>query len=83
MNIDSKTMATTLEGIQRPHRFVMDDAQMHIYFLMKKVWAVGLNYLFRHDPYSGNIPMSIHRVAKFGVNAICFATGPEGHDSEF
>ncbi|XP_077360361.1 regulator of G-protein signaling 11 isoform X2 [Festucalex cinctus] len=36
VNIDSKTMATTLEGIQRPHRFVMDDAQMHIYFLMKK-----------------------------------------------
>ncbi|XP_061654717.1 regulator of G-protein signaling 11 isoform X3 [Phyllopteryx taeniolatus] len=36
VNIDSKTMTKTLEGIQRPHRFVMDDAQMHIYFLMKK-----------------------------------------------
>ncbi|XP_077470491.1 regulator of G-protein signaling 11 isoform X2 [Stigmatopora argus] len=36
VNIDSKTMAKTLEGIQNPHRFVMDDAQMHIYFLMKK-----------------------------------------------
>ncbi|XP_042285636.1 regulator of G-protein signaling 11 isoform X2 [Thunnus maccoyii] len=36
VNIDSKTMDKTLEGIQHPHRFVMDDAQMHIYFLMKK-----------------------------------------------
>uniref|UniRef100_A0A672H8E5 Regulator of G protein signaling 11 n=1 Tax=Salarias fasciatus TaxID=181472 RepID=A0A672H8E5_SALFA len=36
VNIDSKTMDKTLEGIKRPHRFVMDDAQMHIYFLMKK-----------------------------------------------
>lgn len=30
-------MDKTLEGIQHPHRFVMDDAQLHIYFLMKKV----------------------------------------------
>lgn len=37
VNIDSKTMAKTLEGIKNPHRFVMDDAQLHIYFLMKKV----------------------------------------------
>uniref|UniRef100_A0A8C6KXM6 Regulator of G protein signaling 11 n=1 Tax=Nothobranchius furzeri TaxID=105023 RepID=A0A8C6KXM6_NOTFU len=37
VNIDSKTMDKTLEGIKRPHRFVLDDAQMHIYFLMKKV----------------------------------------------
>uniref|UniRef100_A0A4W5Q357 RGS domain-containing protein n=1 Tax=Hucho hucho TaxID=62062 RepID=A0A4W5Q357_9TELE len=29
-------MERTLEGIKRPHRFIMDDAQMHIYFLMKK-----------------------------------------------
>ncbi|KAM6948155.1 regulator of G-protein signaling 11 [Aplochiton taeniatus] len=36
VNIDSKTMEKTLVGIKRPHRFVMDDAQMHIYFLMKK-----------------------------------------------
>ncbi|XP_028977959.1 regulator of G-protein signaling 11 isoform X2 [Esox lucius] len=36
VNIDSKTMERTLEGIKQPHRFVMDDAQMHIYFLMKK-----------------------------------------------
>ncbi|KAL4659084.1 regulator of G-protein signaling 11-like [Arapaima gigas] len=36
VNIDSKTMEKTLEGLQKPHRFVMDDAQMHIYFLMKK-----------------------------------------------
>lgn len=37
MNIDSKTMERTLEGIKTPHRYVMDDAQMHIYMLMKKV----------------------------------------------
>lgn len=37
MNIDSKTMERTLEGIKMPHRYVMDDAQMHIYMLMKKV----------------------------------------------
>uniref|UniRef100_H3CR10 Regulator of G protein signaling 11 n=1 Tax=Tetraodon nigroviridis TaxID=99883 RepID=H3CR10_TETNG len=36
VNIDSKTMDKTLEGIKQPHRFVMDDAQLHIYFLMKK-----------------------------------------------
>uniref|UniRef100_A0A8B9H807 Regulator of G protein signaling 11 n=1 Tax=Astyanax mexicanus TaxID=7994 RepID=A0A8B9H807_ASTMX len=36
VNIDSKTMEKTLQGIKHPHRFVMDDAQMHIYFLMKK-----------------------------------------------
>ncbi|XP_013869282.1 regulator of G-protein signaling 11 [Austrofundulus limnaeus] len=36
VNIDSKTMAKTLEGMKCPHRFVLDDAQMHIYFLMKK-----------------------------------------------
>eukprot|EP00066_Takifugu_rubripes_P025706 XP_011614972.1 PREDICTED: regulator of G-protein signaling 11 [Takifugu rubripes] len=36
VNIDSKTMDKTLEGIRHPHRFVMDDAQLHIYFLMKK-----------------------------------------------
>ncbi|KAJ8363926.1 hypothetical protein SKAU_G00127570 [Synaphobranchus kaupii] len=36
VNIDSKTMENTLLGIQNPHRFVMDAAQLHIYFLMKK-----------------------------------------------
>uniref|UniRef100_A0A8C2XB95 Regulator of G protein signaling 11 n=1 Tax=Cyclopterus lumpus TaxID=8103 RepID=A0A8C2XB95_CYCLU len=36
VNIDSKTMDKTLQGLRHPHRFVMDDAQMHIYFLMKK-----------------------------------------------
>uniref|UniRef100_A0A8C4ZQM8 RGS domain-containing protein n=1 Tax=Gadus morhua TaxID=8049 RepID=A0A8C4ZQM8_GADMO len=36
VNIDSKTMDKTMEGIKHPHRFVMDAAQMHIYFLMKK-----------------------------------------------
>ncbi|XP_077955383.1 regulator of G-protein signaling 11 isoform X4 [Gasterosteus aculeatus] len=36
VNVDSKTMDKTLKGIRHPHRFVMDDAQMHIYFLMKK-----------------------------------------------
>lgn len=41
VNIDSKTMDKTLEGIRHPHRFVMDDAQLHIYFLMKKVGRVA------------------------------------------
>ncbi|XP_077305613.1 regulator of G-protein signaling 11 isoform X1 [Lithobates pipiens] len=36
VNIDSKTMEKTLEGIKNPHRYVFDDAQMHIYMLMKK-----------------------------------------------
>nr|XP_055062052.1 regulator of G-protein signaling 11 [Misgurnus anguillicaudatus] len=36
VNIDSKTMEKTLQGLKQPHRFVLDDAQMHIYFLMKK-----------------------------------------------
>ncbi|KAA0722551.1 Regulator of G-protein signaling 11 [Triplophysa tibetana] len=36
VNIDSKTMEKTLQGIKQPHRFILDDAQMHIYFLMKK-----------------------------------------------
>uniref|UniRef100_A0A8C0UCL2 Regulator of G protein signaling 11 n=1 Tax=Cyanistes caeruleus TaxID=156563 RepID=A0A8C0UCL2_CYACU len=41
VNIDSKTMERTLEGIKTPHRYVMDDAQMHIYMLMKKVEPPG------------------------------------------
>lgn len=41
VNIDSKTMERTLEGIKTPHRYVMDDAQMHIYMLMKKVGEGG------------------------------------------
>ncbi|NWZ01517.1 RGS11 protein, partial [Loxia curvirostra] len=41
VNIDSKTMERTLEGIKTPHRYVMDDAQMHIYMLMKKVSEGG------------------------------------------
>ncbi|XP_057186937.1 regulator of G-protein signaling 11 isoform X3 [Triplophysa rosa] len=36
VNIDSKTMEKTLQGLKQPHRFILDDAQMHIYFLMKK-----------------------------------------------
>ncbi|XP_074741804.1 regulator of G-protein signaling 11 isoform X2 [Strix uralensis] len=36
VNIDSNTMGRTLEGMKTPHRYVMDDAQMHIYMLMKK-----------------------------------------------
>lgn len=37
VNIDSQTMERTLEGLQQPHRYVLDDAQLHIYMLMKKV----------------------------------------------
>lgn len=30
-------MERTLEGLRRPHRYVLDAAQLHIYMLMKKV----------------------------------------------
>uniref|UniRef100_A0A4X1UL98 Regulator of G protein signaling 11 n=2 Tax=Sus scrofa TaxID=9823 RepID=A0A4X1UL98_PIG len=36
VNIDSRTMEQTLVGLGRPHRHVLDDAQLHIYMLMKK-----------------------------------------------
>uniref|UniRef100_A0A4W3I548 Regulator of G protein signaling 11 n=1 Tax=Callorhinchus milii TaxID=7868 RepID=A0A4W3I548_CALMI len=36
VNIDSKTMEKTLNGLKSPDRFILDDAQMHIYMLMKK-----------------------------------------------
>nr|KAF6490818.1 regulator of G protein signaling 11 [Molossus molossus] len=36
VNIDSQTMERTLEGLCRPHRYALDDAQLHIYMLMKK-----------------------------------------------
>ncbi|XP_078274488.1 regulator of G-protein signaling 11 [Rhinoraja longicauda] len=36
VNVDSKTMEKTLDGLQAPHRFVLEDAQMHVYMLMKK-----------------------------------------------
>ncbi|XP_055506945.1 regulator of G-protein signaling 11 [Leucoraja erinacea] len=36
VNVDSKTMEKTLDGLHAPHRFVLEDAQMHVYTLMKK-----------------------------------------------
>nr|XP_045017158.1 regulator of G-protein signaling 11 isoform X5 [Jaculus jaculus] len=36
VNIDSRTMERTLEGLHQPHRYVLDAAQLHIYMLMKK-----------------------------------------------
>ncbi|KAM5227306.1 regulator of G-protein signaling 11 [Ctenodactylus gundi] len=36
VNIDSRTMERTLEGLRQPQRYVLDDAQLHIYMLMKK-----------------------------------------------
>ncbi|KAM5198099.1 regulator of G-protein signaling 11 isoform 8-T8 [Hipposideros larvatus] len=36
VNIDSQTMERTLEGLRRPHRYMLDAAQLHIYMLMKK-----------------------------------------------
>ncbi|XP_045045606.2 regulator of G-protein signaling 11 isoform X3 [Desmodus rotundus] len=36
VNVDSRTMELTVEGLRRPHRYVLDDAQTHIYMLMKK-----------------------------------------------
>ncbi|XP_057357628.1 regulator of G-protein signaling 9 isoform X2 [Manis pentadactyla] len=36
INIDGKTMDVTVRGLRRPHRYVLDAAQTHIYMLMKK-----------------------------------------------
>ncbi|XP_057605693.1 regulator of G-protein signaling 11 [Hippopotamus amphibius kiboko] len=36
VNVDSRTMERTLAGLGQPHRHVLDDAQLHIYMLMKK-----------------------------------------------
>ncbi|XP_019504355.1 PREDICTED: regulator of G-protein signaling 11 isoform X5 [Hipposideros armiger] len=36
VNIDSQTMERTLEGLRRPHRYMLEAAQLHIYMLMKK-----------------------------------------------
>ncbi|KAI5762070.1 RGS11 [Gulo gulo luscus] len=36
VNVDSRTMERTLEGLRQPHRYVLDEAQLHIYMLMKK-----------------------------------------------
>ncbi|KFO34788.1 Regulator of G-protein signaling 11 [Fukomys damarensis] len=36
VNIDSRTMERTLEGLRQPHCYVLHDAQLHIYTLMKK-----------------------------------------------
>ncbi|XP_043945451.1 regulator of G-protein signaling 11-like isoform X2 [Protopterus annectens] len=36
VNIDSKTMEKTLDGMKNPHRYLLDEAQMHIFMLMKK-----------------------------------------------
>lgn len=41
VNIDSQTMERTLRGLQQPHRYVLDDAQLHVYMLMKKVSVRG------------------------------------------
>ncbi|XP_073648673.1 regulator of G-protein signaling 11 isoform X8 [Tursiops truncatus] len=41
VNIDSRTMERTLVGLGRPHRHVLDDAQLHIYMLMKKMLSVA------------------------------------------
>lgn len=34
-------MERTLEGLRQPHRYVLDEAQLHIYMLMKKVSEGG------------------------------------------
>ncbi|XP_035253606.1 regulator of G-protein signaling 9a isoform X2 [Anguilla anguilla] len=36
INIDQKTMAITVKGLDHPHRYVLDAAQTHIFMLMKK-----------------------------------------------
>lgn len=39
VNIDSRTTERTLEGLRLPHRYALDEAQLHVYMLMKKVSA--------------------------------------------
>ncbi|MGH0158596.1 UNVERIFIED_CONTAM: hypothetical protein FKN15_000320 [Acipenser sinensis] len=56
VNIDSKTMEKTLEGIKSPHRYVLDDAQMHIYFLIKHRYVLDdaqmhIYFLIKKDSY--------------------------------
>ncbi|XP_045849622.1 regulator of G-protein signaling 11 isoform X3 [Meles meles] len=36
VNIDSRTTERTLEGLRLPHRYALDEAQLHVYMLMKK-----------------------------------------------
>ncbi|XP_076852617.1 regulator of G-protein signaling 9a isoform X4 [Brachyhypopomus gauderio] len=36
INVDGRTMALTVKGLQCPHRYVLDAAQTHIFMLMKK-----------------------------------------------
>ncbi|XP_060219900.1 regulator of G-protein signaling 11 isoform X2 [Meriones unguiculatus] len=49
INIDSRTMEWTLEGLRQPHRYVLDAAQLHIYMLMKKVPVSPLSHTFCHS----------------------------------
>ncbi|XP_048407626.1 regulator of G-protein signaling 11 isoform X5 [Stegostoma tigrinum] len=57
VNIDSKTMEKTLDGLQIPHRYVFEDAQMHIYMLMKKYGSIHeVASLFQHQLCTDVLP---------------------------
>nr|XP_040134117.1 regulator of G-protein signaling 11 isoform X5 [Ictidomys tridecemlineatus] len=62
VNIDSRTMERTLEGLHQPHRYVLDDAQLHIYMLMKKV-----------GPIWACVPTQSHG-AHHNVGCFCYVT---------
>lgn len=53
-------MERTLEGLRQPHRYVLDDAQLHIYMLMKKVGPASLS-----DPAKAHQPSSVFYLLGF------------------
>ncbi|KAM9584013.1 LOW QUALITY PROTEIN: regulator of G-protein signaling 11 [Trichechus inunguis] len=74
VNIDSRTMEQTLEGPRQPHRFVLDDAQLHIYMLGKKD---SYPWFLKSDMYRGLLagavlpPETKRRVLAGPVPACC------------
>ncbi|KAG2455486.1 RGS11 protein, partial [Polypterus senegalus] len=71
VNIDSKTMDRTLQGIKAPHRYVMDDAQMHIYFLMKKLCRFSHPLAVLSSPTLAARPIQMQNQAVSGAVPLC------------
>ncbi|XP_077931171.1 regulator of G-protein signaling 11 isoform X4 [Halichoerus grypus] len=74
VNIDSRTMERTLEGLQQPHRYVLDDAQLHIYMLMKK--------LLERVPSLASGPSCI-LIARSGASPACRSSPSTGSSLAF
>ncbi|PAA50144.1 hypothetical protein BOX15_Mlig015244g1 [Macrostomum lignano] len=60
INIDSKTMTITQKGMQSPNRFSFEEAQEHIYLLMKKD---SYQRFLRSDDYKTLLQSAIERHA--------------------